>query len=238
MNPFSFVAPIHVVLDLDGTLIYSFPSSEKIKLNVRNPSLGVDIPIGFAPGTTEFLMALSNIPEVKISFFSAGERWRNLIIIKHLMAPNLQWRHFGTYRILSKTDLDNYECKDLKKITRNIDLSRTIMVDDMDRVLEYQKGNLLKIYPGLAPSTFSNRCRDENVSKSLFRIRNNLVRALGLILMALDISKLTGSTIQESIYDLQWDSDGNYLHDSTNTPEVYNLGLSEMKKYNPDLCLF
>lgn len=246
--------PIDIVLDLDGTLIYAFPKSNP-DVSALNPNLGIQVPFGYAHGTIEFIQCIQSIPNIRLSFYSSGDKWRNESVVYKIMnevkKPSflnywwrsyrsypsyLSYRSYRSYRILSKEDLTSLGEKDLTRIRPGINIDRTILIDDIGIVPTNQKSNVLKLYPGLGSDGGCMNNKDSN------RLKNNLVRALGMILKIIELDqyspKLNGSlNIRQLLWQLQWDSNECYRDDETNADDIYGLGLSEMRKFNSKFTL-
>jgi hypothetical protein len=122
------------------------------------------------------------------------------------------------------------EEKDLSLVRDDIDFNRTIIVDDHDQLPNDQKKNLLKLYEGLGDHNYHNR-------EEAFRVNNNLIRALGLILKTLGQYEAEGESMRDMLYHLQWTSDGEYLDEELNSEDIYSLGLEAMKEINPAIKL-
>eukprot|EP01041_Mallomonas_annulata_P011306 gene11306-23660_t len=248
---------MNIVLDLDGTLIYSLPLSGA-DITAVNPANGLEIPYKLAHGALEFIRALFHLPGTRLSVFSAGEKARNMILVKKIMSLSgcyppkyhLISRLFSNYpQILSKQDLDTNNAKDLTKLSyrsfqflwpyniqleqTKINLERTIMVDDNYTTPISQYNNILKIFNGLGygsslefevqienkvterilntntntiPNNITNVNNHDNISNSnIFHINNNLIRALGLILLLREDCLCNGSTPRVALNTLQWE---------------------------------
>lgn len=159
---------IDIVLDIDDTLVFiDFDNSPDFF--VLNPKLNTQIPYSTTHGAIEFLQALASIPDVRISFFSCGEKWRNESLVPQMIlkaAPNaLSHTIFGSflravglfqltlpskfrYELLSKEKVNYSGRKDLRKVRKGIQLDRTILIDDRDTSYQGQEKNLLKLQSG------------------------------------------------------------------------------------------
>eukprot|EP00981_Chlorochromonas_danica_P005030 scaffold1003_cov161-Ochromonas_danica.AAC.2 len=118
-----------VVLDIDGTLVYLDFENSSPDFLIRNPNYRQAIPYSLAPGALEFLEVLSLTPSCRLSFYSAGEKWRNTVLIHRLMqkvhirlrelgqtpSTNKIVKFSGSHKILSREDVDRLGSKDLLK---------------------------------------------------------------------------------------------------------------------------
>lgn len=102
------------------------------------------------------------------------------------------------------------------------------MIDDSDRLPSNQSHCLLKLHEGLNNESLVGQ------SKNAFHIRNNLVRALGLILKSLHECETHShiaftSVLQSLQHKASLDDDA--------LDEIYQLGMEAMMKFNPDFNL-
>jgi hypothetical protein len=96
-------ADLHIVFDLDWTLIYATRENSE---NVADIVLSKDESYKFSDGTAEIIEYLSQIPGVKISFFSGGPAERNKKVLQGLILPSGQSALDIAHKVLSKDDLD------------------------------------------------------------------------------------------------------------------------------------
>jgi hypothetical protein len=95
---------INIVFDLDWTLIYATRENSE---NVADVVLSSIESYKLADGAAEIIDYLSNIPGVKISFFSGGPADRNKKILQGLMLPSGKSAFDVAYKILSKEELES-----------------------------------------------------------------------------------------------------------------------------------
>lgn len=133
-------APIDIVFDIDWTTFYTVHPEE------RNQSDEKTIVVeGKAYRPTdhlgEVLEKLSSNPQVRISFFSGGERSRNVTLLKTFKLPSGKSAYDIAYKVLSKENLttvsedatlgfsERYK-KSMAGILPGATAERTILVDD------------------------------------------------------------------------------------------------------------
>lgn len=143
---------IHVVYDLDWTLINQGPNTatpSRNLISVLNEKYFV------SEGAQDVLTAQSKNPRIKISFYSGGERARNIEALKKIKLTDGSGRSLYdiAFKILSKDDLHRTDApesakfaerfkKDLTLITSNMD--NVVLVDDL-AIFSLQKGKLLHL---------------------------------------------------------------------------------------------
>ncbi|KAI5061828.1 hypothetical protein GOP47_0022367 [Adiantum capillus-veneris] len=219
---------IDVLVDIDDTLVYAGDGI------LYAPELLCSY--HFAHGALEFLIALDRIPGVRIGFYSCGAKARNETLIQLISASIKSSGHTLTHGFVVFSVSDRmYGKKRLADLRDGIDLSRAILVDDAGVNIEAgEEANLLKVY---ANKSFSCTCTHaQEVYQA--RLANNLVRALGIILKSIKLSKLSvnSMSVVQALQSLQWDGD-KYLHDPSNEEEIYKLGLQAMQEVQPDFQL-
>jgi len=181
-----------IVFDLNNTIIFvDFMGVPD--LEVCNPSLKKMVPFRVAHGTYQVLEALYNIPNTRISFYSAGESWRNKELIPKLL-KKVPIKHARRKRpiILSKDQLNNAGKKDLTFISPKLSLPRAILVDDQDTAAKGQEGNLLRLFPGMAAHSSPSLTQLE-----IFCIKNNLLRILGILLQVITEVRKSSCNVAE-----------------------------------------
>lgn len=136
-------APLHIVFDLDWTLISHIPSSEG---PISFPYFRVgDEVYRFVDGAAEILEDLFERPNVKVSFFSGGPKYRNEAVLKALPIGDLTAYDLA-YKIMNRDDLTVLSGVDpdddtlpftqrFRKDLRHFDhdLSRVLLIEDNDR---------------------------------------------------------------------------------------------------------
>ncbi len=145
-----------MALDLDGTLV----NLERSRLAPSNEDNCITIMNGHLPlcfrlvhGALEFVKALSVIPGAKITFFSAGQKWRNDILVDKLMKTiDRRWQR-GFFRTHYHVISTNGGAKDLRELFRHPedDLEQVVLIDDHEYVLHGQQVNVLKVPPPTEP---------------------------------------------------------------------------------------
>ena len=133
---------IHIVFDLDWTLIY--PLNGEIR-EISNKSFGFykDELYRLADWSTEMITNLANTDNIKISFFSGGPNDRNKHLLQNFFLNDGSGRSYFdiTHKLLSKEDLttvrkENLDKidftekfkKDLRKVSSNT--NNVILIDD------------------------------------------------------------------------------------------------------------
>jgi len=229
---------LNVVLDLDNTLVMNVPAASGAESIDLGSVLGR---YELIHGTTEFLVALSRLPGVQISFFSAGQEQRNLLLINEMM--DLVWAKHAVLilpKVYSRGHLFQFDPddpgalsqfgkKDLSVLGSSIDLSRTILVDDSPRwIMPGQEYNWVGVHPA-HPHMKTNRT-------NAFRAKNKLIPALGFIAFALEQATLLNVPPVESLRLL------NPRNPFCPPPVVFSSnylerGLREIRKVEPTFML-
>lgn len=149
--PFSALAELHVVFDIDWTLVYPLEQAPK-------PPDSLAVKIGgkwyrYSDRAGELIEHLHKRGDVKVSFFSGGEKTRNLELLKKLKLPSGKSADEIAHKILNADDMTRVSNddtlkfserfkKDLRKISP--DLDRVVLLDDVKNfVLPGQEKNLL-----------------------------------------------------------------------------------------------
>lgn len=233
----------HIALDLDGTLVYyhrSLKADTHQHFTVLNTDLKPHAPVSYAlvHGAEEFLKALSMLPNVSLYFYSAGKRWRNTQLIR-LMLRDIERKwpvssFLGSKKIAHKIITSDDGYKDLRALGTHVDVRDTILVDDNDDSMS-PKENILRIQSGIGSAKHS-------VGK--LSPENDLIRALGIILEALDRATNENISLCDALFSLLKSEDDvdSFPHLIAPTPgslcfseNFYQRGLSEMRKYNTSL---
>lgn len=233
-----------VIMDLDGTIVYLDFDIAKPDLLVRNPQIDKMIPYCLAHGAIPFLSSLMTLPDCRVSFYSAGEKWRNDAIVDEIMrlvhaclrlngveiSSLAFWRQ--RVKILSREDVAVHGGKDLLKVHKTLSLDRSILIDDTMTAVEGQTSNIILVSPGLGIKD-PNRSRME---ASL--INNNLVYALGKVLFCYDQWKHKNIPVPESIRHLKICEEAEHdnsreKHSHNCRREYYQLGLEAIRRFAP-----
>ena len=130
--------PIHLVFDIDWTLVYPLPERP------AKPDAHTVEALGkwyrFADDSAAIIAEAAANPNLRVSFFSGGEKERNLELLQKLKLPDGRSALDVATKVLSSDDLtpassdpnagfaDRWK-KDLTKIEP--DLDRVVLVDDM-----------------------------------------------------------------------------------------------------------
>ncbi|EFJ18452.1 hypothetical protein SELMODRAFT_419810 [Selaginella moellendorffii] len=184
-------------------------------------------------GSSEFLSVLNAIPNVQMHFFSSGRECRNIPLVQQIMEGCCLR---CSYNIFSMSHMTKESGSwDYKKKLENLgfELPWTIMVDDesSDVAATGEEINFLQMYY----FSQSEHLQDREVLR--LRRENSLIRALGLIIWALELSMIANCTLVQALVAIQWDQNGKYAHQRTNAIQVYEAGLAAMQKVNPNIVL-
>ncbi|EFJ36591.1 hypothetical protein SELMODRAFT_404741 [Selaginella moellendorffii] len=212
--------------DLDETLIRETENSKYV-YHVANAF--------YTPmhGSSEFLSVLNAIPNVQMHFFSSGRECRNIPLVQQIMEGCCLR---CSYNIFSMSHMTKESGSwDYKKKLENLgfELPWTIMVDDESSGVAAtgEEINFLQMYY----FSQSEHLQDREVLR--LRRENSLIRALGLIIWALELSMIANCTLVQALVAIQWDQNGKYAHQRTNAIQVYDVGLAAMQKVNPNIVL-
>lgn len=225
---------IDFVLDLDWTLLYQIRDPRQVTDTTRLLRAGGDT-YRLADNAAQFIEYLASIPGARVSFFSGGERERNIEILRQIRLSD--GRTAADFNVFGKEDLSAVEPskrssgtpgfaerfkKDLRKVLPDIDLERAVLVDDTIRFpAAGQQRNLLSLDPTFDfienYGAFSGRRGEPPWSglKYLPSTRRNwalerrkLERAAGLIEEARIRSAETGRSFTAVLHELQHDPKG------------------------------
>lgn len=250
-----------VVLDIDDTIVYQDFATKNPDILLRYPeSVRMDT-YRLIPGALPFLVTLAaSIPDLRLSFYSAGEEQRNIMLVAQLMdlVNKDIAKQFGTsrgwlrhFKILSRQHVDGLGRKNILMIHRSLSLDRAILIDDNMTAYKDHEPNLIQVTPpprrsrSLANKSSSAKYREEANSRS----NKCLIYALGKILYCYDKWKHEKIGVpasikqfhelllrqQRSSLDKDTDSDGGVDVDGERV--FYELGLHEIQKYYPGFDL-
>lgn len=224
---------LNIAIDLDGTLVYHHA-------HMQNDAIILGIPYGFAHGAVELLAALHEM-KATLTFYSAGSHDRNTFLISRLIqeVEKKAGRKISEYTILSRDLIPIEGTKNLNLlVSRNLDLNRTILIDDNPTVAyENQRRNLLRLDFDMMDimQTPENPCSEPDQIEQI-QLKNNLVRATGLLLKAIEVAQHKKIHLVDALSDLQWEE--RYLHEETHDKSIYRLGLTALREINPDFQLY
>lgn len=149
-----------IILDIDGVLIFDADrvalgraaerGQESRYIEYNNET---DHHYRKADGVEKLLIFLSELPGVKISYFSAGPRSRNIKVLESIILPNGSTalslaEEGGQYRVFSRGDLDRSggkRYKNLQKLPIDISLERVLIIDDRVITPKDQWRNILLV---------------------------------------------------------------------------------------------
>ncbi len=198
-------------MDLDGVLLFHniAPDAPTEKLIFADEKK-----YRIAEWAGEFLQFLSDIPQSRVSFYSAMANRRNIAALDQIVLPNgktaaqIATSESGEVRIFETDSTSGYRpVKDLKKLPFSISIDSAISIDDQDgNVADNQTRNFLHafdftlsdIYPE-RPYNLTNRYQRE-----FFQARNELPRLAGLIHSALENMGESSWGFVDALSILQW----------------------------------
>lgn len=240
------IKPIDIVFDLDWTLIYD--AFDYVGPYVT-ASKGRNYRISDFAG--EILYALSLIPGARISFFSGNDAVRNEDVLKSINLPDGRTAYDIAFQILSAEDLTLKKdasgtfsqrfMKDLNKVDKNIDLNRTVIVEDIKKFVPHQQlRNVLwlgKTYNYYNTYSEVPEKSGEYIPENYMQWnleRNKLLWVLGILSMGLAESQRNGKNLVDVLEELQKDNLGNFV-DRTDSSQFkyYSLGQSILKRLVP-----
>ena len=228
---------IDIVFDIDGTLAFRDPHPSH-----GPPDITVDgRPYKLAHGAVELIAGLKRMKGT-FSFFSLGEASRNNELLAKLFAhvEHRTGQTPPTYTVLSRDLIPPNGKKNLNLLTtKNLSLDRTVLFDDHAYVsYEGQERNLLSIYYDMNDMILDgDRPESDTEQLEQVRIKNNLVRAAGVFLTALENAKKNGTEIADELGKIE--SVYRSPHPSeTNSKEIYLKGLAFLKTINPSFELY
>ncbi len=137
---FAQTAPLDIVFDLDWTTFYSVNSTDTNQIDQHTLTIEGKV-YRATDHLGEVLQALSKHPEVRISFFSGGEKSRNEALLKSVKLPNGQSAFDIAYKVLSKENLQQVSADTTLKFSQrykksfdgllaNATPERTVLIDD------------------------------------------------------------------------------------------------------------
>lgn len=215
--------PIDFIFDLDSTLIFLPPRAGDTVIEANDKNYGV------APGAGAILQSLSKIPEARISFYSAyplaarnNEALKKILLPSGSSAKDIAFKVLhGTRAIKSSKTPDPTALqpvftlfwadlkKDLTRVSEDLDLARSILIDD----------------------THTNAFKDQE--KSLLWVHNHtedgeLARVRGLIEESLSRADREGLSVQDALWQMQWNVESetelSYQSESGNGIALYTEG--------------
>jgi hypothetical protein len=226
-------APIDFIFDLDSTLIFLPPRAGDTVIEAAGKNYGV------APGAGAIVQSLLQIPEARVSFFSAyplairnNEALNKILLPDGSAAKDIAFKVLhGTRAIKSSKTSDPVALqplftlfwadikKDLSRVSEDLDLARSILIDDTHtNALKGQEKSLLWIH---------------NFSED-----GELARARGLIEESLMKSERDGLSVNEALWQLQWkvesDTELSYQSESANASSLYTGGEKLLQSEDPE----
>lgn len=221
---------LNIVLNLDNTLVVS---SDTFK--VETIDLGKLGKYDLMRGSTEFLVALSRLPHVEISFFSAGTEKRNRRLVTEIL--DLVWAKHQVLilpKVFSRNSLSHFEShpngkKDLRVLGSGVDVSHVILVDcQPEWLLAGQEDNWIGVN--------SKSADPHGDKKEYFSVANKLIPVLGLIAMVVEHSERTRISPVAALKALK--SDGAYDSFELISNYIYfKSGIKLIRKSEPSFEL-
>lgn len=210
--------PIDVVFDLDHTLITETPSENVVRDGRRVFQFG-DHFYRLTDHTVEVLRAVHGNPAYRISFYSGGERERNMAVLSWIYElVNADGRGSRRpFQVLSREDLHRRPGvgddarftqrygKDLTRIHPSVDLRRAVLIDDAGAFAEPgQERNMLwlektyndrPVYPhGMPEGPYEASSRAQ-----WLREKHKLAWAYDLLEEAREASERTGRDFRDEL---------------------------------------
>lgn len=268
------IRQIHIILDIDETLangfdedIYSFlnkfPHLNKFIAN--DLLINAIVPHFLHPGAIEFIQWLSEIPGVKISFFSSGDENRNTIFVQELLI-----RAFGNKANSIKNKIAIYSRKHLVESieadtknqyrlfkiyhgTKKKDLSRILSTNDLKDVILIDD-NATYIAPGQERNVLLIRGTDQFPFYEFHKNYKDYPDEMGKYLLLMNhifyitglLSKITNlntHSIADNLFNLQYkqssaDETFELNQNIYNEKIFYMDGLIELQKINKKLTFY
>jgi ankyrin repeat protein len=265
---------LHLIFDIDNTLAQGFSIDDLATLIKEKPYvawfqnnnllINAVHPHILFPGTLELMQYVFSIPQVKVSFFSAGERIRNKPFVAELLIRALGKSHYdqirGNVRIVSTHDLpkvsksyyeqqaDNADHryyglqsgrvkKDLTVFlakNQKLSVSNILLVDDDESYISPQQVEHVLFVKGWPEF--------RHPQPAIAQSANQIFYIAGLLHKAMEQGE--SHHLRNYLFNQQFvkntDKDGyrpNYRK-LTTQEEFYQLGLSLLQKYNPNLSFY
>ncbi len=257
---------IIVALDLDGTLASARLPFASWHRNFREAGLFVRTSLGdyiIHPGALELVRMLVSMPNVELTFFSAGHKTRNLELVYGILCLALGTKKadevFKNCRILSREEClgymsflkrQNFNIKDSVTYKNVLALDPnpnwTVIFDDCHgNAFPNQEGNLLflrwsqeqqlKAFQDIRiQSMYGCPHRDQEFFRA-----NLLYYAAGLFLTALQFAKQRDITLRDALFRLQFKMEGDfYVYDKkvAKQTKYHEKGLEAFRKVHRDAC--
>lgn len=247
--------PRHLFFDIDGTLATSYPphrfeTADHIDYYLESKTLHIinrPYPHILHPGAVELLQYVVKNFET-VSFFSSATITRNEPFVQHFLifalGPEKYEMLKNTIKIYSRDHMEEFN-KDLSTFTA--DLDQAILIDDKPHMAaKGQKRNLL-ITHGADESDFlamhfhtqNDRYMQNRVSVNTILRVNHVFYVAGLLKRVLESKS---KSIADRLYNLQYtlSEDNKFEHDAEmhNDISIYQEGLAELRKFNPQLTFF
>jgi len=223
---------IHIVLDIDGTLALRKLDPSNTTINFYRNSFNIDDILEYRinvdkfenyvfcvlhPGARAFIQFISQIPKVKLSFFSSATEEINISFVKKLLDKSLGNKHHFPVTIFSRPYCANNK-KDISKIIgKTTSLKRVILIDDNEFVVcpDQRKNALITRGPA---------CLRKVDNQNFFDV-NHIFYIVGLLAEALKSGYENFlDLIQKNKEKFKW--------------PYYLQGLAELKKFDPELYFY
>ncbi len=128
-----FGQTIDVVFDLDWTLVYPLENSHSA--NTAKVIWAQGKPYRITEWTSEVLGELSKKRDLRISFFSGGDKIRNIELLKQIILPNQKSAFDIAYKTLHEEDLIEINSDESLAFTSRFKKSLTKINPDLDRII-------------------------------------------------------------------------------------------------------
>lgn len=212
-------------------------------------------------GLRESAMVLLSIPGMRLSFISGGERDRNEEVLRAVKLPDGANLFERAYKILNTREFKRFSAdealrfsdqfkKDLTRVVSDIDLSQTLLGDDQpDATLPGEQAKSLlwfhrtfrfiDDYSKFSLESVAHLPAKERAyypdSRDAWALeRNKLAWEVGVTLVAVYLSDLTGLSLRHIAYFLTHDTEGRPINrEDPSQFAFYLIGTDEMNKVNP-----
>jgi len=258
---------IHIVFDIDDVLATGFEQDIQTLLvqypyliDFKNKNLLIEaiIPHMFHPGAVELLRWIFTIPNINVSFFSAGQEKRNLKFVEELLKlalgddydslkddVSVYSRHH--LKLTKKEEADNqfklfkiYYGEDKKDLTilKLENLDNVILIDDDSTYIAYGQERNMLVVPYTDDASFRHFHSPKQAVEMLLKV-NRIFYIAGLLKKILEIKS---ESVADNLFNLQYKlgSDGVYERDLQihNDHQYYLDGREELQKVNPELKFY
>jgi len=259
---------INIVFDIDDTIVAGYnaaateseapslsPASIARLTSFIQRNISIDELHILYPGVIEFIQLIDKMPNVRISFFSAGLKERNHPLVERLLIMALGEQRYSEIKsnviVCSKEHWEThkgFQVKNLHSILKDDEmLAWAVLIDDdLSRIRSDQIGNILRVN-----GEFLSSFEDSGLAYSNFFKLNQMFYATGILFTALEMIETRPDikTLSDALLHLQYD-DVNASKDPRKNPYwkmgltatknvyYYEHGLMKLKEMNPTLDFY